>query len=57
MNSQLYYYEWVQGNLEKVDKATQGKVGYIHIPDMGVCGLNEFVKYYLSAAAQRSADC
>lgn len=42
----LYYYEWVQGNLEKVDKATGGKVGYIHVPDMGVAGLNEFVKYY-----------
>ena len=42
----LYYFEWVQGNLEKVEKATQGKVGYIHIPDMGVSGLNEFVKYY-----------
>jgi tricorn protease len=42
----LYYYEWVQKNLEKVDKATNGKVGYVHIPDMGVYGLNEFVKYY-----------
>jgi tricorn protease len=42
----LYYYEWVQGNLAKVDKATQGRVGYIHVPDMGVEGLNEFVKYY-----------
>jgi tricorn protease len=44
--SQLYYYAWVQGNLEKVDKATQGKVGYIHVPDMGASGLNEFVKYF-----------
>ncbi len=42
----LYYYDWVQGNLEKVEKATQGKVGYIHIPDMGVPGLNEFVQYF-----------
>jgi tricorn protease len=42
----LYYYEWVQGNLEKVDKATQGRVGYIHIPDMQVDGLNEFAKYF-----------
>jgi tricorn protease len=42
----LYYFEWVQGNIEKVENATQGKVGYIHIPDMGVGGLNEFVKYY-----------
>lgn len=42
----LYYYAWVQGNLEKVEKATQGKVGYIHIPDMGINGMNEFVKYF-----------
>jgi tricorn protease len=42
----LYYYTWVQNNIEKVDKATNGKVGYIHIPDMGVNGLNEFVKYF-----------
>ncbi|RMF61836.1 MAG: protease, partial [Calditrichaeota bacterium] len=42
----LYYYNWVQGNIEKVNKATNGKVGYIHIPDMGVNGLNEFVKHF-----------
>ena len=42
----LYYYDWVQTNIEKVTKATDGKVGYVHIPDMGVPGLNEFVKYY-----------
>ncbi len=43
---ELYYYRWVQGNIEKVAKATNGKVGYVHIPDMGVYGLNAFVKYY-----------
>ena len=42
----LYYYTMVQENIEKVDKATGGRVGYVHIPDMGVPGLNEFVKYY-----------
>ena len=42
----LYYYTWVEENIEKVEKATAGKVGYIHIPDMGVSGLNEFVKHY-----------
>ncbi|RPH38282.1 protease, partial [bacterium] len=42
----LYYYNWVQKNIEKVSKATDGKVGYLHIPDMGSGGLNEFVKYY-----------
>ena len=42
----LYYYDWVQTNIEKVNKATNGDVGYIHIPDMGTNGLNQFVKYY-----------
>lgn len=42
----LYYYNWVQDNIEKVSKATDGKVGYVHIPDMGVEGLNEFAKYF-----------
>ncbi len=42
----LYYYNWVRENIEKVNRATGGKVGYVHIPDMGVHGLNEFVKYF-----------
>ncbi len=42
----LYYYDWVEANIAKVDKATGGKVGYIHIPNMGVDGLNEFVKHF-----------
>ncbi len=46
----LYYYNWVQGNIEKVSKATDGKVGYVHIPDMGVGGLNEFAKYFYPQA-------
>jgi tricorn protease len=42
----LYYLKWVNENIEKVNKATSGRVGYVHIPNMGVDGLNEFVKYY-----------
>jgi len=42
----LVYYTWVQENMAKVDAATKGKVGYIHIPDMSLRGLNEFVKYF-----------
>ncbi len=44
--SDLYYYKWVQNNIKKVSDATNGEVGYIHIPDMGVEGLNEFVKHF-----------
>lgn len=43
---QLYYYNWVQTNIEKVNKASNGEVGYIHIPDMGPAGLNQFSKLY-----------
>jgi len=44
--SGLYYFEWVRENIRKVSEATNGEVGYIHIPDMGVEGLNEFAKYF-----------
>jgi tricorn protease len=42
----LYYYSWVEDNMRKVEKATNGAVGYIHLPDMGTAGLNEFVKHF-----------
>jgi tricorn protease len=44
--SGLRYYDWVQGNIRKVSEQTNNRVGYIHIPDMGIGGLNEFMKYY-----------
>lgn len=42
----LYYLRWIEGNIKKVSDATDGRVGYIHIPDMGVNGLNWFAKYF-----------
>jgi tricorn protease len=44
--STLYYYNWVQDNIRKVNEATDGQIGYIHIPDMSAQGLNEFAKYF-----------
>ncbi len=44
--SSLYYYNWVEENLAKVTKATGGKVGYLHIPNMLQEGLIEFGKYF-----------
>jgi tricorn protease len=44
--AELYYYDWVESNIKKVNDATDGKVGYLHIPDMQQTGLNEFVKHY-----------
>jgi tricorn protease len=42
----LYYRGWVQKNIDEVTKKTGGQVGYVHIPDMGQPGLNEFTKLY-----------
>ena len=44
--SNLIYLDWVTHNREYVSKVTGGKVGYIHIPDMGADGIREFIKYY-----------
>jgi tricorn protease len=42
----LIYLEWVTGNRERVARMTDGRVGYIHIPDMGEEGIGEFIKQY-----------
>src|ERR1700726_3607965 len=44
--SPLYYTAWVHKNIDEVSKKTGGLVGYIHLPDMGRPGLNEFTKLY-----------
>ena len=42
----LIYMDWVEKNREKVSKATNGRVGYLHVPDMGASGIREFIKWY-----------
>jgi tricorn protease len=43
---QLSYIEWVNRNIAIVDKASNGRIGYIHIPDMGPAGLDMFTKLF-----------
>ncbi|MDR2345521.1 MAG: PDZ domain-containing protein [Planctomycetaceae bacterium] len=42
----LLYLDFVSGCRKKVDEATNGKVGYVHIPDMSAAGAYEFLKWY-----------
>lgn len=42
----LIYLAWVTHNRRYVARATHGRVGYIHLPDMGAAGIREFIKYY-----------
>lgn len=42
------YREWVETNRRKVHEATNGTVGYVHVPDMGALGYSEFHRGFLS---------
>ena len=42
------YRRWVEDNRSKVHAATDGRVGYLHIPDMGAPGYAEFHRGYLA---------
>ncbi|MGH9550607.1 MAG: PDZ domain-containing protein, partial [Terriglobales bacterium] len=44
----LRYRNWVERNRKLVHERTNGKVGYVHIPDMGPFGFAEFHRGYLT---------
>ena len=44
----LRYRDWVETNRETVRRKTKGRVGYIHIPNMGPQGYAEFHRYWVS---------
>lgn len=48
MESLLLYRNWVEQNREYVHKKSNGKIGYIHIPDMGMRGFAEFHRTFLA---------
>ena len=42
----LRYLTEVEANREKVAEMTDGRVGYLHVPDMGAAGIQEFIKWF-----------
>jgi tricorn protease len=42
----LRYRSWVEYNRNYVHEKTNNSIGYIHIPDMGMNGFNEFFRLY-----------
>ncbi len=38
---------WIESHREKVDEATQGRVGYIYVPDTSINGQNELVRQFV----------
>ncbi|MBM4003950.1 MAG: protease [Planctomycetes bacterium] len=55
----LFYLNWVLDNIETVRRATNDRVGYVHIPDMQAHGLNEFAKFYYAQLHKEAliVDC
>ncbi len=45
------YRDWVEHNRAYVRAKTKGRVGYVHIPDMGPHGFAEFHRYFLQESA------
>ena len=48
------YREWVEENRLRVHEATGGKVGYVHVPNMGPFGYSEFHRGFLSEVGRGS---
>ncbi len=44
----LRYRAWVEENRKKVDEASGGKLGYLHLPDTFTSSTREFPKYFYS---------
>ncbi|HKP88071.1 MAG TPA: S41 family peptidase [Blastocatellia bacterium] len=42
----LIYLDWVLANRRRVDEMSGGRLGYLHVPDMGADGIREFIKWY-----------
>jgi tricorn protease len=44
--TELNYLEWATANRARVDALSHGRLGYIHLPDMGAAGIREFIKWW-----------
>ena len=44
----LRYREWVTANRDRVHRDSAGRVGYLHVPDMGPAGYAEFHRSYVT---------
>ncbi|MHC4861802.1 MAG: S41 family peptidase, partial [Planctomycetota bacterium] len=45
---ELRYRDWVEANRARVHEESDGRVGYVHIPNMGPQGYSEFHRYFLA---------
>lgn len=46
--------DWVEGNLRKVEKATNGQVGYVYVPNTTTLGFEYFKRYFFPQANKKA---
>ena len=44
--AELNYLDWILKKRALVEKLSHGRLGYLHIPDMGAEGIREFIKWF-----------
>jgi len=42
----LWLHAWIKNNREKVNKLSNGKIGYVYLSDMEELGMNQFIRQY-----------
>ncbi|MEW6367924.1 MAG: PDZ domain-containing protein [Acidobacteriota bacterium] len=50
----LRYLDWVQATRRRVDEASGGRIGYIHLPDTAVAGNRELFKGFYSQSTKEA---
>lgn len=46
--------DWIEGNIEKVDKATNGQVAYVYVPNTAGLGHEYFKRYFFPQANKKA---
>jgi tricorn protease len=49
---QLRFRAWTEDNRRRVEEATGGRVGYVHVPDTATGGWREFMRYYYAQSGK-----
>ncbi|MGC8645618.1 MAG: S41 family peptidase [Thermoplasmata archaeon] len=50
----IRYRAWVERNREYVHRKSGNRIGYVHVPDMGMMGLNEFFRLFVNESSYES---
>ncbi len=53
--SNLRYRAWIEGNRQKVEALSGGRLAYVHIPDTGGDGYTNFNRYYFAGVGKEGA--